>query len=399
MPVRTRLGRDLSRGVAIACVLALVIVGALYWVLQTSSGKRITAYFTETVGLYPGSTVRMLGLQVGSVDSVTPMPNRVKVDMTVDSDVAVPADTHAIIVLPALVSDRYVALERYTGGPKLQDDAVIPVSRTQPPAEVDDLYRSLTNLAHSLGPNGANRNGALSDLLDTGAANLDGNGKALHTTVTKLGKAARTLNGNQQDLFKTVGNLAKFTTMLQQSDAKVRDFSDRVTDVTSFLADERGKLAKVVAELGTTLDKVKSFVNGSHEALKSNVDNLASVTQVLVKERSSLAEVLDIAPLALDNLYNAYNASSGTLDARMNLNMLNNPPIVMVCKLIGQVSPSQIPQVLADACSKLAPIVQGLVPLPSAADIIVALQKGKLPQLPPQQLGTIVDSMRGGDGQ
>lgn len=399
MPAATRLGRDLARGVAIACVVALLVAGAMWWVVSGTNGTRLTAYFSETVGLYPGSTVRMLGVPVGSVDTVTPQPNRVKVEMTVDKEVAVPADTHAVIILPALVSDRYIALDKYTGGQRISDGTVIPISRTQPPAEVDDLYRSLTNLSHSLGPNGANRNGALSDLLDTGSANLKGNGKELHETVSKLGGAARTLNGNQKDLFDTVTNLSKFTTMLQHSDAKVRDFSNRVTDVTGFLAGERHELAQVVSQLGTTLDKVKTFVNGSHKALKSNVDNLSSVTQVLVDERSSLAEVLDVAPLALDNLYNAYNASSGSLDARMNLNELNNPPIVMVCKLVRQVSPSKIPQVLADACDKLAPIVQGVVSLPSAADIIAALQKGKLPQVPPKQLNPIVKSMRGGSDQ
>jgi virulence factor Mce-like protein len=397
--VKTRFGRDLSRGVAIACVLALLVAGALWWVLSAANGKRVTAYFTETVGLYPGSTVRMLGIDIGSVDSVTPMPNRVKVDMTVDRQVDIPADTHAVIVLPALVSDRYVAFDKYTGGPELQDGSVIPLSRTQPPAEVDQLYRSLTNLSHSLGPNGANSHGALSDLLNTGAANLKGNGKALHQTITRLGKVARTLNGNQKDLFLTVDNLAKFTTTLQRSDAKVRDFTNRVTDVTGFLADERGKLGTVLSELGTTLDKVQSFVNGSHKALKSNVDNLASVTQVLVKDRAALAETLDVAPLALDNLYNTYNASSGTLDARMDLNELNNPPIVTVCKLIRQVNPSTIPQVLANACGSLAKIIHGFVTLPSVPDIITALEKGKLPQLPPSALSTILDSARGGDGQ
>ncbi|MGH3435699.1 MAG: MCE family protein [Sciscionella sp.] len=394
--MKTRLGRDLFRGIAIACVLALAVAVGLWWAVSGGSGKKITAYFTEAVGLYPGSDVRMLGVAVGTVDAVTPQPGQVKVVMSVDHGVTVPADSPAVIVLPSLVSDRYIQLERYNGGPTMSNNTVIPVSRTQPPAEVDDLYSSLNKLASSLGPNGANAHGALSNLLNTGAANLKGNGQAIHDTVTKLGAAARTLNGNQKDLFNTVGNLAKFTTALQSSDAQVRDFAKRVDDVSGFLASERGDLSASVHELGDALAKVKTFVQGSHSALKSNVDNLTGVTKVLVDQRAALAQTLDLAPLGLDNLYNAYNASSGTLDARMNLNELNNPPLVMVCKLIKQVTPSQVPDVLSSACAKLAPILKGVVSLPSVANIIASLQQGKLPQIPADQANPIFNSMQSG---
>lgn len=396
MTIKTRLGRDLVRGITIACVLALVVAVALWWTLSGSGGRTITAYFGEVVGLYPGSDVRVLGLPVGTVDSVTPQPGKVKVEMTLDRDVKVPASSPALIVAPALVSDRYVAFESYRGGPVMRSGTVLPMSRTQEPAEVDQLYANLTKLAKDLGPQGANAHGALSDLLHSSAANLHGNGQALHNTIAKLGDATRTLNGNQQDLFDTVTNLAKFTTMLQDSDAQVRDFSQRVADVSGFLASERSDLAAAVKRLADALDAVKTFVNSSHAVLKSNVDNLASVTQVLVDQRSSLAEVLDDAPLGLDNLYNSYNAASGTLDARMNLNELNNPPIITVCKLLRGGTPQQLPQSLADACDKLAPVVQGLVPLPSVADVIESLQQGRIPQLPEGTGNPILNSMNGG---
>src|SRR5262249_26060628 len=126
--------------------------------------------------------------------------------------------------------------------------------------------------------------------------------------------------------------------------------------------------------------------------LKSNVDKLASVTQVLVDQRAALAEVLDLAPLALSNIINSYNGSSGTLDARSNLNELTQPPIVLVCTLLRQTTPAQLPQVLADTCAKLAPVVQGLVRLPSPAQVIASLQQGKLPPLPLPLAGAMYGS-------
>ncbi|MFD1051115.1 MCE family protein, partial [Kibdelosporangium lantanae] len=192
--------------------------------------------------------------------------------------------------------------------------ATIPRERTATPLEVDDLYASLNRVTTTLGPNGANQNGALSDLLNVLAKNLEGNGQATHDTIKQLGDAARTLSDSQGALFRTVDNLQKFTGTLATSDKQVRQFSEQLADVSKFLASERGNLAAAVEQLSGALDSVQQFISANRDKLKSNVDKLATITKVLVDERGALAETLDIAPLALSNLVNAYNASSGTLD-------------------------------------------------------------------------------------
>ena len=74
------------------------------------------------------------------------------------------ADTEAVIVAPTLVSDRFVQLtEPYVDGPELRDGTVI--EETAVPVEIDDLYASLTEAGETLGPDGANQNGALSRFL------------------------------------------------------------------------------------------------------------------------------------------------------------------------------------------------------------------------------------------
>ncbi|NED81419.1 ABC transporter substrate-binding protein, partial [Streptomyces sp. SID11233] len=82
----------------------------------------------------------------------------------------VPANARAVAVAPSVVADRYIQLTpAYTKGPRLRDGAELPLSRNRTPVEIDQLYDSLTELSKALGPEGANADGALSDLLDTGA--------------------------------------------------------------------------------------------------------------------------------------------------------------------------------------------------------------------------------------
>jgi len=376
----TKARRDLGRALAMACVLALLASAALWWVFSGVNSRKVTALFSAAVGLYQGSDVRVLGVKVGTIEDVKPEGKLVRVVMTLDRDVKVPADAQAVVVAPSVVSDRYVQLApAYTAGPTMGDNVLIPRERTATPVELDELYSSLNKLTTALGPNGANKDGALSDLLTSAAHDLDGNGQALNDTIKQLGDATRTLSGSKEDLFATVDNLSSFTAMLAANDSQVRDFNAQLADVAGFLADERENLGAALTELANALGQVQGFIKDNRAVLKSNVDKLASITGVLVKQRAALAETLDVAPLALGNLQNSYNAGSGTLDTRADLNELNQPPIVLICKLIKQVGPGTVPPALSQVCSQLEPVLTGALPLPTPAEALSSLSQGKLP--------------------
>lgn len=382
-PVALRQRPPLTRVIALACVLVLAVVAAAWWLFFGANDRRITAYFSSAVGIYAGGDVRVLGVPVGTVDEVVPQGKNVRVTFSVDRDTNVPADAGAVLVSPSVVSDRYVQLAPvYRGGPTMRDGAVIPKERTATPVELDQVYKSLNNVTSALGPQGANKNGALTDLLNTGAANLQGNGQALAESMSRLGEAGKTLSGNSKQLFGTVDNLQKFTTMVAANDGQVRQFNTQMQQVSGFLAGERGDFAQSLKQLSVALSKVDSFVKDNRQHLKTNVDQLNSVAQVLVKEKAALNESLTNAPLDLDGVYNAYNAASGTLDTRANINELNQPPAVAACKLLQQTVPGQAPPPIADACKTLQPVINGKDPLPTPAQAIGALEQGKLPPLP-----------------
>jgi virulence factor Mce-like protein len=313
----TRARRRLGRVVAIAVVLGVVTAGALWWVFGGDDHKRITAYFSRAVGVYAGSDVQVLGVKVGAVESVTPRGNRVEVVFTLDREVGIAPDTGAVVIAPSVVSDRYVQLtELSRGGPAIDDGAVIPESRTATPVELDELYASLNTIISALGPDGANSDGALSELLDTGAANLEGNGKAFNESVRNFANAARTLSGSADDLFGTIDELQKFTTMLATNDEQVLQVNSQLAQVSDTLAADRDELTTALATLATALADIQAFIKDNRLAIKSNVDKLARTTQLLVDNRASLAEALDVAPLAVTNVLNTFDPESGTLQGR-----------------------------------------------------------------------------------
>ncbi|EFE69710.1 secreted protein [Streptomyces viridosporus ATCC 14672] len=305
--------------------LAVLAAGGLTAVrVLDSDGTRITAYFDRAVGIYAGSDLRVLGVRVGEVESVRPQGTTVRVGLLLDEGVKVPEGARAVVVAPSVVADRYVQLTpAHSTGPALADGAVLPAARNRTPVEIDQLYDSITELGRALGPDGANSGGALSELLSTGAANLEGNGEAIGDGIEEFGKAARTLDGSSGDLFDTLRRLQTFTTMLKEKDTDVRTAQERLDEVVGFFADNKDDLAGALEELGTALGQVKTFIEDNRGELKKNVDRLVPLTRTLVEQRASLAEALDVAPLAAGNVVNAYNPDTRTLDGRANLNEIS----------------------------------------------------------------------------
>ncbi|MPY96393.1 MAG: MCE family protein [Actinophytocola sp.] len=383
MAITTRAARTTYTWVALAAVVVLLLAAALWTATRDAGDTRLTAYFDRTAGLYQDSAVRVLGVEVGVIERVVPEGDRVRVDFAVDSDVDVPADAGAVIVAPSLVSDRYIQLTPvYRGGPTMASGTVIPRERTASPVELDELFDNLDQLATTLGPKGANSGGALSDVLDQLAATMDGNGKNLNATVTQLARLSATLNGSKGDLHGTIKHLGEFTTMLARSDRQVADLFDRVADVSQFMASESGQVDAALSTLASALTDVRGFVENNRKLLSSNVDKLAGVTRVLAKRRGELAEILDVAPTGMNNFINAYDAASGTIAIRGNLNEFTYPPVMMVCRLLAAGTPKEVPDTLSDVCKDLAPVLDGTLKLPSVAEVMHSLQSGELPPLP-----------------
>lgn len=319
-----------TQSLALTAGVALLVAGGVTGGLLATAGpgpKQYTAYFSEAVGVYPGSDVDILGVKVGTIDSVRPQGRRVQVVMSVDASVPVPAGADAVVIVPSVVADRYIQLTPpWTRGPQLAGGASIPQSRTATPVEIDQLYAAVTKFAGELGPNGVNKNGALSDVLNTGAANLQGNGQALGTMIRELSQLYQTLQGSQGNFFGTISNLQQFTAMLDSNNGQVAQVQNQLAQVSQFLAADRQDLGGALNELATALGQVQGFVAGNRSALKSNISKLEAITQLLVNQRASLAEALDNEPLAADNFVGAYDPGNGTLDGRGDLNELDMGP-------------------------------------------------------------------------
>ncbi len=364
----------LSKVVAAIVVVGLIAAAFVWW--PRADAVTVSGDFVRAVGLFPGSDVRVLGVHVGKVKTVEPRGQVVRVTFEVDADVKVPAQAQAVIVAPSLVSDRYVQLlPAYTTGAVMKDGASIPRERTAVPVELDRVSQSLDDLMVALGPDGANKEGALNRVLDTGARNLKGNGQNLHDMNRGLSQAVQTFAEGRGDLFATVKNLETFTGMLATNDAQVRRLNTDLSKVSDQLDGERDDLSAALKNLAVALSEISTFVKDNRTVLTSDIHQLTGLTTAVAAKRDALATALDNAPVALSNLQLAYNPASGSLDTRTNVLGLDDPALVLCSLLTGATGTGNAKPNLCSLLQTLIPksgLLPGLLNLPGLSAIPAA---------------------------
>ena len=282
--------------------------------------------------------------------------------MTYEDDVKVPADAKAVVIAPSVVGDRFIQLTPvYEKGPVLEDGASLDLDSTGVPLELDQIYQSLDDLAVGLGPDGANKEGALTRLLQSTARNFGGQGQQFNETIHNLSQFTSTLDNNKEALFSTAREIERFVGALADNDQTVRDFNDSLAAASGVLEDERDDLSAALKNLGVAMEQVSAFVKENRESLSRNIKGLVQVTNILVKQRDALDETLEVAPVALTNLFHTYNPSTGTLDTSANLpgenlTALQNDPASTLCSLVTPADPN------GDLCDSLVDIFPRAAP-------------------------------------
>ena len=258
------------RKLVVPAIVVALLVASAFTFLGGEEHKTLTAHFPRTISIYEGSDVRVLGVPVGTVDTVTPSGTDVTVTMSYDAAIKVPEDAKAVIVSPSIVGDRFVQLTPvWTDGPVLADGATLQTDRTAVPLELDQIYQSLDDLTVALGPNGANAKGALTDLLETTAANFGGQGAKFHQTIQDLSQLTGTLDDNKEELFGSAEALEGLIRTLARNDSTVRRFNQSLASVSAMLAGERTELAASLRNLAVAMKQVSGFVKENREILGS----------------------------------------------------------------------------------------------------------------------------------
>jgi phospholipid/cholesterol/gamma-HCH transport system substrate-binding protein len=251
--------------------------------------------------------------------------------MSVSKDVPLPADVHAVLMAPNIVSARVIQLApAYTEGDKLADGSVLSEDRTAVPVEWDEVKQELTQLSSQLAPEQGKLNGALSAFVNQAADTFDGNGDSFRNALRELSAITGRLGDSRTDLFGTVKNLQVLVDALSGSNEQIVQFTDHVAAVSAVLAESSVDLDVTLGTLSQALRDVRGFLHNNNDALIAQVNKLAEFTKVLSDQSDNLEQALHITPHGLVNFYNIYNPAQGTLSGLLSLPDFANP-VQFIC--------------------------------------------------------------------
>src|SRR5262245_15686456 len=343
-------------------ILALVAALVGYNLYKRLTTNTVVAYFPETLALYAGDKVTIMGVKVGAIDKIEPAGDKMRVTFHYDNSYKVPANATASILNPSLVASRNIQLSPpFTGGPVMENNAVIPIDRTQVPVEYDQLRDSINRILTDLGPTPEQPKGPFGDIIDSAATGFAGKGEQLNKTLNGLSEALYTLNEGRGDLFSVIKSLALFVNALYQSDRQFVALNDDLATFTNSFTNTNREVANALQELNQLLTTTRQFISTNGEVLTHDVNNLADVTNAILQPDplNGLETALHVFPNLAANLVNINSSVAGGV---MGLPVINNfaNPIQFICSSI-QAGSRLGYQESAELCAQyLAPILDAI---------------------------------------
>src|ERR1700736_1520330 len=258
----------------VGTVVVLAIGGGLIgWnVYKKLTTNTVVAYFPDTLALYAGDKVSIMGVKVGQIDKIEPAGDKMKVTFHYENKFKVPANATASILNPSLVASRNIQLSPpYTGGPVMADNAVIPIDRTQVPVEYDHLRDSLNRILTDLGPTKEQPKGPIGDIIESAANGFAGKGEQLNKTLSGLSDALYTLNQGRGDFFGVIKSLALFVNALYQSDQQFVALNKDLKTFTNSFTNTNNEVANALRDLNQLLTTTRQFIGKNGEMLSHDI--------------------------------------------------------------------------------------------------------------------------------
>jgi phospholipid/cholesterol/gamma-HCH transport system substrate-binding protein len=253
-------------------------------------GYRVTVEFADVLDLVPQAAVKVDDVTVGSVEKISLSGWTARVRLRVDKKVQLPGNATASIRQSSLLGEKYVALTPPAGGSaygRLVDGDVIPLSRTNHGAEVEEVLAALGLLLNG---------GGLAQLKTINqelAGALAGREPAARDALHQLDAFIGGLDQQKTDIVRAIEALDRLTARLARQRQTVGDAVDALAPGLSVLEDQRRQLTVALTSLGELGRVGTRVVNRSRDDTLASLRALQPILEQLVRAGDALPKSLD----------------------------------------------------------------------------------------------------------
>jgi phospholipid/cholesterol/gamma-HCH transport system substrate-binding protein len=276
--------------VAMLAVAASLIV--VFGEFRFAASNAFHANFSEASRLKAGQDVRIAGVPVGAVKSVSLNPdNSVDVAFDVNDKYQLYTSTRAAVRYENLVGDRYLEI---LSGPgelrKLPPGGTIVRENTQPALDLDALLGGLRPVLKGLDGNKVNEiSNAVIEL-------LQGQGGALSNLLASTSAFSQNLAARDQLIGDLINNLNTVLGTVDEKGAQFDATVDKLQQLITGLAEGRDPIAGAIPPLASATNDLTEMLETSRRPLQGVLENVRPFAQRFDERKAEVNEVIE--PLA-----------------------------------------------------------------------------------------------------
>src|SRR6195952_283772 len=271
---------------AVGTLLLIALVAAAFSYDQLPFIKRTSdysAYFAEAGGIKPGSEGRVAGLEVGKVSDVELDGDKVLVDFTVRTGIALGDRTEAAIKTETVLGTKMLeVVPRGSGnlaGP-------IPLDRTTSPYDLPSALGDLTTAISGLDTE------QLSSSLTTLADTFRDTPPDLKIALEGVGRFSDTLNHRDAELRNLLANANRVTGVLAKRSDQITSLVINANALLGELLTQRQSIDALMNDLTAASRQISGLVDDNRTQLKPAVDKLNGVLSILDNHKKELQRTL-----------------------------------------------------------------------------------------------------------
>jgi phospholipid/cholesterol/gamma-HCH transport system substrate-binding protein len=308
---------------ALAIIAALVVLESLGTFVLFQRGNHLHALFKNVHELKEGDFVKMGGVQIGRVDSITLTNSVAEITMNLDRKAEVKTDSKATIRFAGLMGQNYVDLDFGSPGePKAEDGAILK-SVEQPDlseimVKIDSVATGVQNLTKSFSGEQIDKLlGPLTDLVKNNQTNLGATISNIRNISDNIAQGHGTLGRliNQDDLYVTtinsISNLQNTASDIKRAAEDAHNLIASVQDVVNQVNAGQGTVGKLVkddalyrtvSDTMTNFDQISQKMNrgdGTIGKLINDDSTLNNVKISLQKLDKATESLEDTGPLSI----------------------------------------------------------------------------------------------------
>ncbi|MGW5227099.1 MlaD family protein [Nocardia niigatensis] len=277
---------DLRWGLAgLGAVIVLIAAIGVVYVTGTDPEQLYRAELAQAGSIRPGDDVRIAGIPVGKVKSLTLLSDRVRMEFTAQSSAFLGDQTVLDIRMLTVVGGYYVAVE--PAGTSPLGKGVIPMQRVLLPYNLTQAFQDAAQPVRQIDGDVLRQNLAVL------SASVEKSPDSIRAVVRAASDLVTMMNKQNADISRTLSFSDEYLTAMRRNSDVLATLLVNLGTLENLIQNNKAQVAQTLNDLAVVLQDLTPLGRAWDHGLKDRAQPLADAIPQLQQLDSRLGDLLD----------------------------------------------------------------------------------------------------------